>query len=374
MLNNARLAIRFWGEALSYYAQLLNMCPSAAIPANTTPYKMANKRKLDYSTLRVFGCRAWVHVRKDKRKSLEPHAKPCVFLGIPDDFKGWKLWDPLAQGGRGGVIISRDVVWNEEEFPGTFKTALDPILASFGRPADAEPVPDAPEHEEMEDDSGNAGGAWRRLPGTFNVGLDSGRAGDSSAASLLSLSSNLCHPTLRTLNLLPRSYRLRRTRRRIPLFALLCPQRCAPLAGRLRPQLVIAVLQRLRPRPHPLRLHQSCVAARTLEQVSLSIPLAPQRSICTRDACLPFAFPHTASRACALRLRSLPMPPLLPFPTLRRSLTMRRGPQELPLSLIWTSIRSTRLPHLWTSSTSWVVLMLPTLHMWFDAGKACKRS
>jgi hypothetical protein len=151
---------------------------------------MANKRKPNYSMLCVFGCRAWVHVRKDKRKSLKPHAKPCMFLGIPDNFKGWKLWDPLAQGGRGGVIISRDVVWNEEEFPGTSKTALDPIPARFGCPADAEPVPEAPEHEEMEDDSVNAGGAQRRLPGTFDIGLDPGRAGDSSAGSSLSTSSD----------------------------------------------------------------------------------------------------------------------------------------------------------------------------------------
>jgi hypothetical protein len=190
MLNNACLPICFWGKALLYYARPLNMCPSAAIPANTTPYEMANKCKPDYLTLCIFGCRAWAHVHKDKRKSLEPHTKPCVFLGIPDDFKGWKLWDPLAQGGRGGVIISRNVVWNEEEFPGTSKTALDPIPARFGRPTDAEPVPEAPEHEEMEDDSVNAGGAQRRLPGTFDVGLDPGRAGDSSTGSSLSSSSN----------------------------------------------------------------------------------------------------------------------------------------------------------------------------------------
>jgi hypothetical protein len=52
-----------------------------------------------------------------------------VFLGVPDNFKGWKLWDPSAQGGRGGVIISRDVIWNKEEFPGLSKDAHDPIPA-----------------------------------------------------------------------------------------------------------------------------------------------------------------------------------------------------------------------------------------------------
>jgi hypothetical protein len=190
MLNNTCLPICFWGKALLCYARLLNMCPLAAIPANTTPYKMANKQKPNYLTLCVFGCRAWAHVRKDKRKSLKPHAKSCVFLGIPDNFKGWKLWDSLAQGGRGSVIISHNIVCNKEEFPGTSKTTLDPIPARFGCPADAEPVLEAPEHKEMKDNSDNAGGALRRPCGTLDVGLDPGRPRDSSSGSLLSLSSN----------------------------------------------------------------------------------------------------------------------------------------------------------------------------------------
>jgi hypothetical protein len=162
----------------------------------------------------------------------------------------------------------------------------------------------------------------------------------------------LRHPTLRIWSPLPHPYRLRRTCHRVPLFALLCPRRRALLAGRSRPQLVIAMLLHLCLRLRPLRLCQSCIAARTLERVSRLIPLARQRSICTRDAHLPFVFPRIARHARALRLRSLPMPPLPPFPTSRRSLTMRWGPHELPLSMIWMSIRSTRLPRLRTSSTS----------------------
>jgi transposase InsO family protein len=56
MLNGAHLPICFWGKALYTHGRLLNMTPSSAIPPNTTLYKMAHKRKPDYSTLRVFGC------------------------------------------------------------------------------------------------------------------------------------------------------------------------------------------------------------------------------------------------------------------------------------------------------------------------------
>jgi hypothetical protein len=99
------------------------MLPSAALPLDTTPYEIIEKRKPDYAPLRVFGCRAFAHVGKDKRKSLDSHTTPCVFLGYPEDYRGWKLWDPRAK----RVIISRDVIWNGE-MPGN-STAPVPLLS-----------------------------------------------------------------------------------------------------------------------------------------------------------------------------------------------------------------------------------------------------
>jgi hypothetical protein len=191
MLNGARLPIRFWGKALYTYGCLLNMTPSSAIPPDTTPYEMAHKRKPDYSTLRIFGCRAWAHVRRKKRRSLEPHAKPCVFLGVPDDFKGWKLWDPSAQGGCGGIIISRDVIWNEEEFPSLSKDAHNPIPAHFGRidaetPAAAKPS--TPASKESAEDSDEQEGGTLPLPAL--VPLDDNPAEEPPLPTLSSSSSD----------------------------------------------------------------------------------------------------------------------------------------------------------------------------------------
>jgi transposase InsO family protein len=90
-LNGAHLPAHFWGEGLNYLRHVIVCSPSSSIPAGTTPYEMAHKRKPDYSPLRVFGCRAWVHIQRKKRKSLQDHAKPYVFLGCPEDYKGWKL-------------------------------------------------------------------------------------------------------------------------------------------------------------------------------------------------------------------------------------------------------------------------------------------
>jgi transposase InsO family protein len=135
MLNEAKLPKSFWGEALATANKVLNMLPSAALPPDTTPYEIIKKHKPDYAPLRVFGYRAFVHVSKGKRKSLDLHTTPCVFLGYPEDYCGWKLWDPCAK----QVIISHDVIWNEEEMPGNSTTPV--LLLSVLEYADQEEAP-----------------------------------------------------------------------------------------------------------------------------------------------------------------------------------------------------------------------------------------
>jgi hypothetical protein len=169
--------------------------PLSAIPPDTMLYKMAHKCKPNYSTLRVFGCCAWAHVRCKKQKSLEPHAKPCVFLGVPDNFKGWKLWDPSAQGGCGGVIISQDVIWNKEEFPGLSKDAHNPIPAHFGcinakMPASAKPS--MPASKGSAEDSDEQEGGTLPLPAL--VPLDNEPAEEPPLPTSSSLSSDTPPP------------------------------------------------------------------------------------------------------------------------------------------------------------------------------------
>jgi hypothetical protein len=123
MFNGARLPVRFWGKGLNYLRHVIVRSPSSSIPTGTTPYEMVHKRKPDYPPLHVLGCCVWAHIQCKERKSLQDHAKPGVFLCCPKDFKGWKLWDPSSNGRRGGVIVSRDVVWNKDEFPGTSRVA-----------------------------------------------------------------------------------------------------------------------------------------------------------------------------------------------------------------------------------------------------------
>jgi hypothetical protein len=189
MLNGARLPARFWGKGLNYLRHIIVRSPSSSIPPGTTPYEMVHKRKPDYSPLCVFGCHAWAHIQRKEQKSLQDHAKPCVFLSCLEGFKGWKLWDPSANGGRGGIIVPRDVVWNKNEFPGLSRVAHDAIPERSGRPAEPGDAERSPDEEEVSDSTDLEGVA---IPPPFEPAAP---PSDSDSSSSSSTSSRTASPT-----------------------------------------------------------------------------------------------------------------------------------------------------------------------------------
>ena len=77
LLLNLGLPRVFLGEVATTAAYLINRSPHLALDFKTL-IKMWNGEPADYSNLKVFGCRAFVHLKQDK---LEPKAVRCVFLG-----------------------------------------------------------------------------------------------------------------------------------------------------------------------------------------------------------------------------------------------------------------------------------------------------
>ena len=47
---------------------------------------------------------------------MQPKALQCIFIGYLEGVKGYKLW--CLESGQKKTIISHDVMFNEEEFPG----------------------------------------------------------------------------------------------------------------------------------------------------------------------------------------------------------------------------------------------------------------
>lgn len=131
LLSDAGLPASFWGEALSCFLHVLNLSPSSAVNGKT-PHEAFYGHKPSGAHLCVFGCRAYAHIQKDKRRSFEPKARECIFLGYPSDYKGWKCWDPTTN----DVFISRDVRFVETEMPGLeLKLSGPSYLPLSGEPA-----------------------------------------------------------------------------------------------------------------------------------------------------------------------------------------------------------------------------------------------
>ena len=113
LLNEAKLPGSFWWDALSAYAHVRNCSPTAALPLGT-PYEHWHGSKPDVSHFRVFGCTAYVHIKKDKRAQLQPHTEKCVFIGYPSNYKAWLFWNPATK----KTVISNSAEFDERYFPG----------------------------------------------------------------------------------------------------------------------------------------------------------------------------------------------------------------------------------------------------------------
>ena len=65
---------------------------------------------VNYSFLRTFGCKAFVHIDKENKTNLEDKSKKCTFIGYMVTDFGYCLWDYENH----KIIRSRDVVFNEK--------------------------------------------------------------------------------------------------------------------------------------------------------------------------------------------------------------------------------------------------------------------
>ena len=67
----------------------------------------------------MFGCDAYMHVRKEQRNKLQPKSNICVFIGYGDYGEmGYRLRDPVGR----KIIRSNDVIFHEESRQPTQKS------------------------------------------------------------------------------------------------------------------------------------------------------------------------------------------------------------------------------------------------------------
>ncbi|CAA7059133.1 unnamed protein product [Microthlaspi erraticum] len=110
LISQSGLSMTFWGEALSTVVHVLNLSPSSPLNGDI-PERVWTGKDVSYDHLRVFGCKAFVHIPKDERSKLEMKSRQCVFIGYGQDEFGYRFYDPVEK----KLVRSRDVVFMEDQ-------------------------------------------------------------------------------------------------------------------------------------------------------------------------------------------------------------------------------------------------------------------
>lgn len=110
MLSGKDIPKTFWPEAVNWAAHVLNRSPTLAVKDQTLEEAWSGvKPSIEY--FRVFGCISHVHVADNKRTKLDSKSLPCVLLGVSEESKAYRLYDPTSN----KIIVSRDVVFEEDK-------------------------------------------------------------------------------------------------------------------------------------------------------------------------------------------------------------------------------------------------------------------
>lgn len=108
----AHVPIHFWSDCIVTAVHTINRLPTPILQ-NHSPFEILFKQQPNYDLFIIFGCLAYASTHPHTPNKFQLRAIPCIFLGYPPGFKGFKLSDPATR----HVIISRHVVFHEENFP-----------------------------------------------------------------------------------------------------------------------------------------------------------------------------------------------------------------------------------------------------------------
>ncbi|KAE8673712.1 hypothetical protein F3Y22_tig00111774pilonHSYRG00058 [Hibiscus syriacus] len=86
-------------EAIMAVVDIINFTPSVPLNGGILEEVWTGKRA-SYNHLKLFGCRAFVHIPEDERAKLDAKTKEFIYLRSPKDEFGYQLWDPVNKKSR----------------------------------------------------------------------------------------------------------------------------------------------------------------------------------------------------------------------------------------------------------------------------------
>lgn len=108
LLSEKEMPKSLWPEAAKWTAHVLNRSYTKAVK-DMVPEERWTGVKPNVEYFRVFGSIAHVHVPEQKRTKLDDRSHKCILLGVSDESKAYRLYDPVTK----KIIISRDVIFEE---------------------------------------------------------------------------------------------------------------------------------------------------------------------------------------------------------------------------------------------------------------------
>lgn len=96
ILNERNVPKVFWPKAVKWCVHVQNRSPTSAVE-NKTPEEAWSNMKPSMNYFRVFGCVSHVHVPDQKRSKLDDKSKICILLGVSDESKAYRLYDPITK-------------------------------------------------------------------------------------------------------------------------------------------------------------------------------------------------------------------------------------------------------------------------------------
>ena len=119
----SKLPLSYWSYAVSTTTHIINRLPTPVLH-NKFPWELLFHSKPDLYHLRTFGYTCFPLLRPNNIHKLQPHTKPCIFLGYPAYFKGYICLVPTSL----RIYISKHVLFNKTEFFLFFIFPLIPLI------------------------------------------------------------------------------------------------------------------------------------------------------------------------------------------------------------------------------------------------------
>lgn len=112
LIFDSTLTKEYWKEAVCTSVYLLNRTKTTSVKDGRTPAEIWYNTKPNIEKIRVFGCKAYVHIPKEDRNGkLDSRSKPMIMVGYTNN--GYRLWDTEKE----KIVVARNVVFDESLKP-----------------------------------------------------------------------------------------------------------------------------------------------------------------------------------------------------------------------------------------------------------------